>query len=397
MRILYLEPSGLVTGGAIALLRLITALDRRVFSPLVVLGSEGPLVEEFRRVPGCRVLCRPLPPGLATATRFDVLRRGLASGAGAVRYALGLRRLAVRWQPDIVHSNGLKTHAVAALACPRGAQLMWHMRDFISMPYMPARHAMLIRSLARVLPDAIVCNSETTRTSMAGAFGVTASRIRVVPDGIDVGLFTSRLSSVPVSPRPRPRVLVLGRIAEWKGQHVFIEAAKKLLRTHPDVLFLVAGGATTAVDAEYARELQRRVESERLADRIVFTGVVRDPASLLQGADILVHCSTSPEPFGQVIVEAMAASVPVVATRLGAPTAIIEDGVNGRLVPPGDAAALARALGDLLGDDAARRRLGAAGLARVRESYGIERTVSALTDFYRGRAARTRHAVAWTA
>jgi glycosyltransferase involved in cell wall biosynthesis len=391
MRILYLEPSGLVTGGAVALLRLIAALDRRVYSPLVVLGSDGPLADEFRRSPGCRVLCRPLPPGLATTSRFDVLsRRALVSVAGALRYALMLRRVAHRWRPDIVHSNGLKTHALAALACPRGARLVWHMRDFISTPYMPARPAKLIRSLARVLPDAVVCNSETTRASMANAFrGAAACRLHVVPDGIDAVRFTSTASPVQVGPQAAARVLLLGRIAEWKGQHVFIEAARRLVRRHRDVLFLIAGGATTAADARYTRELQRLVECDRLGDRIVFTGMVRDPASLLWGADILVHCSTSPEPFGQVIVEAMAASVPVIATRLGAPTAIIEDGVNGRLVPPGDAAALARALDDLLGDAAARRRLAAAGLTRVRESYGIERTVRSLTALYRARAAAT--------
>jgi glycosyltransferase involved in cell wall biosynthesis len=342
------------------------------------------------------VLCRPLPAGLATTSRFDVLsRRALVSGAGAVRYALMLRCVAHRWRPDIVHSNGLKTHILAALACPPGAQLVWHMRDFISAPYMPARPAMLIRSLARVLPHAVVCNSATTRASLADAFGgAAACRLHIVPDGIDAARFTSTASPLLVWPQPARRVLLLGRIAEWKGQHVFIEAARQLMRTRRDVLFLVAGGATTAADARYARELQRLVECDRLGDRIVFTGVVRDPASLLRGADILVHCSTSPEPFGQVIVEAMAASVPVIASRLGAPQAIIEDGVNGRLVPPGDAAALARAIDDLLGDDAVRQRLAAAGLTHVRQSYGIERTVGSLTALYWRRAAGTDHAVA---
>lgn len=383
MRILYLEPSGLVTGGAIALLRLITALDRRSFSPLVVLGSEGPLVAEFRRIPGCRVLCRPLPAALAAATRNNILRRALTNSSAILGYAAGVRRIAIRWRPDVIHSNGLKTHCVAALARSSGARVIWHMRDYISPPYMPAAPAAFVRLLARWMPDALVCNSEVTRASIVnGAYGkVAADAIRLIPDGIASPVHQPH--ALPTSHRQRTRrVVLLGRIAEWKGQHVFVDAARHLSRTHPDVLFLIAGAATTAADAEYEADLRRRIDAEGLGERVVLCGVVRNPRELLKRADILVHCSTTPEPFGQVIIEAMAAAVPVVASRLGAPAAMIEDGVSGRLFTPGDAGALARTLTETLNDADARGRLAAAGLARVRERYGIERTAQGFAALY---------------
>jgi glycosyltransferase involved in cell wall biosynthesis len=392
IRILYLEPSALVTGGATALLRLISALDRKVFSPLVVLGSAGPLVSEFRGIPGCRVLCRPLPSGLATTTRFNMMSGVAANAASILHYAAALKAIANRWRPDVVHSNGLKTHFLSALARPRGALLIWHMRDFVSMPYMPDRNAVLVRMLARRVPDVIVCNSETTKASLVDGpgGGVTPRAIHIVPDGID-----SPPGRKPIgdSLDSRPLcILLLGRIADWKGQHVFVEAVRLLSRLHASVRFVIAGGATTSADLAYEQWVRSIVDAYGLGDRLTFAGVVRDVGALFDEADILVHCSTSPEPFGQVIIEAMAASVPVVATRLGAPASIVEDGVSGRLVPPGDPVALARTLDTLLNDAEMRRRFAEAALARVRERYGIERTVQALADLYRPRTVPDQYA-----
>jgi glycosyltransferase involved in cell wall biosynthesis len=389
-RILYLEPSAQVTGGAIALLRLVSALDRRAFRPLVVLGSEGPLVNDFRRIPGCRVLCRPLPPGFAGATRFNMVTGSAAAAVGVLRYGAMLRRIADRWRPDVIHSNGLKMHALSLFARRRRARLVWHMRDFVAPPYMPRRSAALVRALTRRLPDVVVCNSNTTRAAVGRRQGalVVTSGIRIVPDGIEC---RHREPRSPSAGSPGRRVVLLGRIAEWKGQHVFVEAARRLSRTHASVEFVIAGGPTSPADAAYARQVRALVERYGLADRIRFPGVVRDVDGLLRDTDILAHCSVTPEPFGQVVIEAMAAAVPVVAARAGAPASIITDGVNGCLVPAGDDAALACALGALLDSDDRRSRLAAAGLATVRERYGIEQTVRAIVEVYRGRAWEGSH------
>jgi glycosyltransferase involved in cell wall biosynthesis len=179
------------------------------------------------------------------------------------------------------------------------------------------------------------------------------------------------------------RVLMLGRIAEWKGQHVFVRAAQRLCAEDGETEFIIAGGATTAADAAYERRLRAAVESFGLSHRIVFAGVVADVPRLLGTVDLVVHCSTSPEPFGQVVIEAMAASVPVVATNMGGPAEIIRDRFNGRLYPAGDDSALANIIRALLADPVSRQQLGVAARATVEERFGIERTISELAGIYR--------------
>lgn len=400
LRVLFLEPCAQISGGGIALLRLISALDRKAFRPLVVLGSAGPLMTGFRRIPGCRVLCRPLAPSLSRVTRFNVFTGGLLNARAAVAYGFWLRRLADQWGADIIHSNGLKMDLFSILMIRREKRLLiWHIRDYIAPPYMPERSARLVRYLVRRVPDVIICNSVSTRRSLGEPLkkpiveggGKAFSRlpgIHTVPDGVrysgDGAAFRS--GQVPI----RRRVLMLGRVAEWKGQHVFVRAASRLCQEDPDTEFIIAGGATTEADSLYERQLRASVEAAGLSRRIVFLGMVQDVPSLLQSSDVLVHCSISPEPLGQVIIEAMAATVPVVAANLGAPAEIIRDGVDGRLYTAGDHAGLAHVLRELLDDPAARCRLAMAGRQTVEERFGLERTVNQISEIYRRHTVRSK-------
>jgi glycosyltransferase involved in cell wall biosynthesis len=207
-----------------------------------------------------------------------------------------------------------------------------------------------------------------------------ATRLRSVSDGVILDPKATAIRDDQI--RSKKRVLMLGRIAEWKGQHVFIRAARRLCENDRSTEFIVAGAATTEADAKYERRLRASVESLGLSGRILFTGVVQDVPTLLTTVDVVVHCSTSPEPFGQVIIEAMAASVVVVASNLGGPTEIIRDGVNGRLFPPADDAALARVLRELLDDAWSRRRLAIAGRRTVEEHFRIDQTVTKICQLY---------------
>lgn len=392
LRVLFLEPSGLITGGAIALLRLVEALDKRAFKPLVVLGSQGPLVQRFRQVPGCAVLCLPFPRRLARVTRFGVFTGGMANIAPGLTYGLKLRAIADRWRADIVHSNGLKMHLLSILTRRRKKRLLvWHIRDLLSPAYLPRRSATLMRTLVGLLPEVTICNSDSTRAALAGT-----ARTFVVSSGVPTGMQLGPLHVVfdGVSPNPQDtvsldrreaqghRVLMLGRIAEWKGQHVFVHAAQRLCEDDQLTKFIIAGGATTAADAAYERNLRALVEASGLSGRIVFAGVVHEVERFLNTVDLLVHCSTSPEPFGQVIIEGMAASLPVVATNIGGPAEIISDNVNGRLYPPGDDAALARIIRDLLDDAGSRFRLANAARQTVDTSFGIDHTARQVAEIY---------------
>ncbi len=165
---------------------------------------------------------------------------------------------------------------------------------------------------------------------------------------------------------------VFGRLQRWKGQDVFVEAAGKLARLRPGVRFAVVGGSVFGLEPEFFEGLKRRVVELGIADRVVFTGFRTDVPRLMAACDIVCHTSRVPEPFGLVIVEAMALRRPVVATRGGGPTEIIPSGDYGTLVPPDDSEALAGAILAFADDPARRQAVGAKARERVEAEFNVD-------------------------
>jgi glycosyltransferase involved in cell wall biosynthesis len=138
-------------------------------------------------------------------------------------------------------------------------------------------------------------------------------------------------------------VACVGRLVAWKGQRVLIEALARLATERPKLRGLIVGEAGSG-DLDYAQELMLLARSLGIQDRVTFMGFREDIASLLHGVDVLAHTSISPEPFGRVIIEGMAAGAVVIGANAGAVPEIIQDGVTGLLVAPGSVEALAQAI-----------------------------------------------------
>ena len=173
--------------------------------------------------------------------------------------------------------------------------------------------------------------------------------------------------------------MILGLISPTKRTDLAVEVAARVVREVPDFKLDVVGSARFR-DEDFAleAELHRRVEADpQLRDSVRFTGHTDDVASHLADARFLLHCRPD-EPFGIVLLEAMAAGLPVVAPAGGGPLDIVQDGVTGLLYPPDDAAAAAAKVLELLRDPDAAQRMGEAGRARVAEQFSLDDQVSAL-------------------
>ena len=273
---------------------------------------------------------------------------------------------------QIVHTNSMKAHILGGVS-GRAARVkvLWHVRDHIAPPYLPAGAARAMRIAARLLPHHVVA--------------VSASAARTVGRR-DV---TVLHQSVPLpelnGERPangRVRIGLVGRLAPWKGQDVFLDAAERLAPRFPDATFVLAGGALFGED-DFERDLRRRAEREPLRGRVEFLGFCDDVWSVYRDLDVAVHASTLAEPYGNVILEAMASRTPVVAAAAGGPLEIVEHGRTGLLVRPGDGAALAATLEPLLADPEERRRLGRAGRKHVERHFSLERDARRLEQLYR--------------
>ena len=209
--------------------------------------------------------------------------------------------------------------------------------------------------------DAMIAVSESVRRHVADNIGVDEQRIDVIPNGVDASAFTgvdrSDARRALLLDATRLVVGLIGRITEQKGQDDFVEAALAIAVERPEPLFVMVGFAE---DAELQQRLRQKIAVFGLSDRIRFLGNRDDMASVYAALDIVVAPSRW-EGFGMMLIEAMAAGRPIVATRVGAIPEIVRDGRTGVLVEPRDAQALARAITGMLDDPQRRIAMGEAG------------------------------------
>lgn len=184
-----------------------------------------------------------------------------------------------------------------------------------------------------------------------------------------------------VEPEPiAPTVTIVGRLAPWKGQHILLDAATRVRREVPDARFRIVGDALFG-EEDYRRACEEQTVRSGLAEAVEFRGFREDVGADLAASTLVVHASTLPEPFGQTVVEAMAAGRAVIAADAGGPRETVVHGETGLLTPPGDAEALAAAIVRLLKDPAERRAMAEAGRRRVAEHFTIEQTAETVTAF----------------
>jgi len=174
---------------------------------------------------------------------------------------------------------------------------------------------------------------------------------------------------------------IVGLLLAWKGQDVFLKAARRVLDRFPDARAFIVGGPPAGSES-YEAELKALARELGIADRVIFTGFRVDVPEILRLLDVVVHASTSPEPFGRVIVEAMAMRRPVVASCAGGPLEIIEDSRNGFLVPPGDDAGLASRVIALLEDPELAAQMSETAYEDVVSRFSAERHARKVQQIY---------------
>ncbi len=174
---------------------------------------------------------------------------------------------------------------------------------------------------------------------------------------------------------------IFGRIVEWKGQDIFVRAAVGVLEVIPSsYAFIVGDTADGAKD--FCERVMKVARESAVKDRIIFTGYVDNVDDYYNLMDLVVHASKTPEPFGMVITEAMALGVPVIATNNGGPLDIIENGVDGILIEPGNAELLAKTIIELLRDDEKRKKMGKKAREAVEKRFSIKPYVQAVDRLY---------------
>ena len=316
----------------------------------------------------------------------DMVAWTLAMGHAMVRAAL--TRLG-GWVPDVVHAHDwLVAHPAIALADVLGAPLVatvhateaGRFAGWLSSPVSRQVHSTEWWLANRA--DAVVTCSAAMRAEVAELFDLDPEPITVLHNGIEPRGWRVPRRRVAAArarhaPDGTPLLLYFGRLEYEKGVHDLVAALPRIRRAHPGTRLLVAGTGTAT------ELLDDAVRTHRVRRSVAFLGHLPDDelAALLAGVDAVVLPSRY-EPFGIVALEAAAAGAPLVASSAGGLGDIVVDGVSGVSFPPGDVAALARAVGSVLADPAAARRRARAARTRLGAEFDWTRIAAATAEVY---------------
>lgn len=393
-RILYVQqPDG--GGSATGLYDLVRTLDRARYEPVVLFYQDNDYREAFSEL-GAEILvlggtptARPLPETVRSAVSALRRQRGAARQfSRLIRRDWPLaRRIAgiIRTQDvDLVHNNDNPRGDRASMIAARlaGVPQVSHVR------FLPRYYPPIDRWLARLV-DYFIYMSVAIEEHYRSATKVPAERGKVVYDPFDFAAFgeheeAGRLVRAELGLHSEHLVISnIGRLAPWKGQDVFLHAMRKVVSRFPRARALVVGApAPKPAAEEYAARLRRLASELGLVDHVIFTGFRRDVPEIMSASDMIVHSASQPEPFGRVVVEAMAAARPVVATAAGGVLEIIEDGVTGRLVAPTDAGGMADSIIGLLSDLDTATRMGRQARQEAQRRFAPEHFAAELHQIY---------------
>jgi glycosyltransferase involved in cell wall biosynthesis len=399
---MYLNPTGQIGGAETSLLEILASL--RAAQPRwplhLLMAGEGPLSARAAAL-GVSTVVLPFAPSVARLGESGAVshrrrwRFAVQVAVAAVPIAAYVSRMraAIReFAPDLLHTNGLKMHLLGAQArldthrgLP-GPKLVWHLHDYLGPRPMSASLLRWRRSRCA----AIVANSSSVADDVRR---VMRNQVKVftVHNAVDLTRFSpvgarldlDDLAGLPPAAPGTVRVGLLGTFARWKGHVTFLNAVHRIPRRVPVRAYVIGDAVYDTERSQYSRgELMQVVNRLGITDRVGFTGFVADPAPALRALDIVVHASTSPEPFGLVIAEAMACERPVVVSLAGGAAEIVTPGVDALGSAPGDVEGLAARLTELALDPALRARIARAARATAERCFDRARLARQLVPIY---------------
>lgn len=291
-----------------------------------------------------------------------------------------LRQVVQKRNPDILHTHGMDADLIGALALRRcRARHVSHLHVTPPLGRQESWKAgvrkRLFRYLTRREHTWFIAVSEAVRRQMAEYYGLPLERIVTVRNGVNPDEFAGEKPSSVTRSGGSLVIGAAGRLEQLKGFQHLIEAAAQLREQSIECEVRIAGSGRTQID------LERQATSLGMSERVRFVGQLRDMPSFYRNVDVFVLPSLS-EGSPLTVLEAMAMGVPVIATRLAGAPEVIDDGVNGLLVPPGDAGALARALLWLAKDGELCQRIARAGRTLVRRRFTVDRLAAEVSRVY---------------
>ncbi|HXB57839.1 MAG TPA: glycosyltransferase [Vicinamibacteria bacterium] len=365
-----------IGGPSIHVILLTAGLEQRGYHTRLVVGQESPHEGNMLALAAEKgVACEPMG-GLGREIRL----------LSDFRALWGLYRLLRAFRPSIVHTHTAKAGMLGRLAARlAGVPVIVHTyHGHVLRGYFGAVKTRLFRALEAFLgrlSDGLVAVSEAVKQDLVDLGVARPERIRVVPLGLELEPLTRPLPRGGIRteagvPAGAPLVGMVGRLVPIKDVPTFLKAAALVLKALPACRFALIG------DGEERTLLEQEVSRLGLAEAVSFCGWRRDIGAVYGDLDVVVNSSRN-EGTPVALIEALAASRPVVATRVGGTPDLLGEGTRGLLVPPGEAEALAAAILETLRSPEAARRRALAGRDHVLKRHSLSRLIEDVDALYR--------------
>ncbi|MCR4405511.1 MAG: glycosyltransferase family 4 protein [Anaerolineae bacterium] len=398
-RVLYVENANSVGGSIISVYRLVQQLNRQHYEPIILFHRPNGYEPRFRAL-GIEVIVldgKETPQAQAGSGHSRDIAAWLGHYSSTLAhtyrrlksiYLLGsqtlpesrrIYRIIKDRRIDLVHlNNRLSSNRSGALAA-RWARTpcLCHVRDFDHLTWFDRWLVKRVDHFA-FMSRALEQSLKAAEPSLRGS---------VVYDGLELDRFLTSQDKANFRQElglSNDDFVVgnVGRLVPWKGQEVFLRALARVAPQIRNLKALIVGDPDPPAETAYLKHLQSLVQELGLSDIVRFTGFYSDIPRLMASLDVLVHSSSSPEPFGIVVIEGMAAGKPVIATRAGGVLDIIEDGDNGLLVPVGDDQSMAEAILTLARCPDLAARLGTNARQRVTACFTVTQYVQTVQTIY---------------
>jgi glycosyltransferase involved in cell wall biosynthesis len=367
-KILFLNLYTEMGGGEQALLSLLKGINKVLFQPVLLVNKDGPLLREATRA-GIKSLI--IPFRILTRKKYFNLYYILIDFIASLRILYYIKRNKI----DLIHCGDLFS---LVLFIP--------VRIFIKIPIVyyliffgDNLRIKLLRFLGKRMVSRFAACSDAIKNDFVERTGFDKSFVKTIRNGIDPEIFTIKDRNYKIYCKnklnlPSDKILIslIARFEIWKGHSVFINAAELLLKKRNDIIFGILGGSLNKeiyrFYSVYEESVKNQIKTKKLEENILLFGHRNDIPEVIHSMDILV-CPSKKEPFGLVLLEAMASGIPVISSDSGGPLEIIKDGENGLLFQTDNYNLLAEKIELLLGNEELYRKLVVNGRTSVEKHF----------------------------
>lgn len=379
-RILFSHLKGVTSGGSDTCLYLLAKeIDQTKFEPYLIYKNKSTLVSQLEEI-GVKLIYIPSKKkrtvernnlSIKTASTIQIRKNNLNEKIKLIKQlvkrfpdVLKFASIILRNRIDIVHTNhnlnSDRSMIIAAILLRR--KVISHNRGLYSpIPF----DSIVSKGINKII------NMSNYSKNVYTSNGIPSEVCITVYDGVDIDKFKPSASE-----NKEVTIGLVGRLERWKGQHVLIEAAELVLKQYPEVKFQLIG------DGIYEPELRKMVDEKKLRDNVEFTGGVSNVQNYINNCSIIVHASIEPEPFGMVVIEAMALAKPVIATNFGGPLEIIDNEKNGYLIPPSNPKVLAALIIKLIENFELRQQIGQNARKKVISKFEVKKYTRQVEEIY---------------